>query len=46
MKKFNHPKQKKTLIISKDKSTYILSWIFFKKKLNLNIDFLHWIKKN
>ena len=45
MKKYTYPKPKKTLIISKDQSTFLISWIFFKKKLNLNLDFLNWIKK-
>jgi hypothetical protein len=44
MKKYTHPLSKKTLIILKDKSTFKTSWIFFKKKIHLNVDFLNWIK--
>ena len=32
MKKYIHPQLQKTLIILKDKSTFMTSWIFFKKK--------------
>lgn len=45
MKQNTHPYLQKTLIILKDKSTFNISWIFFKKKINLNVDFLNWIKK-
>jgi ribosomal protein L31 len=44
MKKNIHPISQKTLIILKDKSTFKISWVFFKKKINLNVDFLNWIK--
>ena len=46
MQKYKHPKNKQTLIIFKDQSTLITSWIFLKKKLKLNFDFLKWIQKN
>lgn len=44
MKKYIHPKLESTLIITKNKTTFNTSWIFYKKKLKLVIDFLHWIK--
>ena len=48
MKKQTHPKTTKTLIQTKDGSTYIKEWLFFRNVLSLEVDYLahtYWRKK-
>jgi len=48
MKKQTHPKLTTTLIQTKDGSTYLKRWLFFRNVLSLEVDYLahaFWRKK-